>query len=82
MTRKDQIKILDNKIKSNINQYKVDRLNKFENDMENNINNLDKKLTDKENNLHAKLNKLRNNGEKTNKYIKENNDKKVSTKKN
>ena len=27
MTRKDQIKILDNKIKSNINQYKRDRLN-------------------------------------------------------
>ena len=27
MTRKDQIKILDDKIKSNTNQYKVDRLN-------------------------------------------------------
>ena len=27
MTRKDQIKILDAKIKSNINQYKIDRLN-------------------------------------------------------
>ena len=27
MTRKDQIKILDDKIKSNINQYKIDRLN-------------------------------------------------------
>ena len=27
MTRKDQIKILDDKIKSNINQYKVDRIN-------------------------------------------------------
>ena len=27
MTRKDQIKILDHKIKSNTNQYKVDRLN-------------------------------------------------------
>ena len=27
MTRKEQIKILDNKIKSNINQYKIDRLN-------------------------------------------------------
>ena len=27
MTRKDQNKILDDKIKSNINQYKVDRLN-------------------------------------------------------
>ena len=26
MTRKDQIKILDDKIKSNTNQYKVDRL--------------------------------------------------------
>ena len=27
MTRKEQIKILDDKIESNINQYKVDRLN-------------------------------------------------------
>ena len=27
MTRKEQIKILDNKIKSNTNQYKIDRLN-------------------------------------------------------
>ena len=27
MTRKDQIKILDTKIESNDNQYKVDRLN-------------------------------------------------------
>ena len=27
MTRKDQIKILNNKIASNTNQYKVDRLN-------------------------------------------------------
>ena len=27
MTRKDQIKILDDKIESNVNQYKVDRLN-------------------------------------------------------
>ena len=27
MTRKEQNKILDNKIESNVNQYKVDRLN-------------------------------------------------------
>ena len=27
MTRKEQIKILDAKIESNVNQYKVDRLN-------------------------------------------------------
>ena len=27
MTHKDQVKILDDKIKSNINQYKIDRLN-------------------------------------------------------
>ena len=27
MTRKEQIKILDNKIESNINQYKMNRLN-------------------------------------------------------
>ena len=27
MTRKDQIKILNDKIKSNINQYKINRLN-------------------------------------------------------
>ena len=27
MTRKEQVKILDDKIKSNTNQYKIDRLN-------------------------------------------------------
>ena len=27
MTRKEQIRILDNKIESNINQYKINRLN-------------------------------------------------------
>ena len=27
MTREEQIKILDNKIESNINQYKINRLN-------------------------------------------------------
>ena len=27
MTRKDQVKILDDKIEYNVNQYKVDRLN-------------------------------------------------------
>ena len=27
MTRKEQIKILENKIESNINQYKINRLN-------------------------------------------------------
>ena len=27
MTRKDQIKILDDQIESNVNQYKVDRMN-------------------------------------------------------
>ena len=27
MTRKEQVKILDDKIKSNANQYKIDRLN-------------------------------------------------------
>ena len=27
MTRKEQVKILDDKIKSNDNQYKIDRLN-------------------------------------------------------
>ena len=27
MTRKEQIKIFDNKIESNINQYKINRLN-------------------------------------------------------
>ena len=46
------------------------------------MNNLDKELTAKENNLHAKLKKLGNNVEKVNKYIKENNDKKVNAKKN
>ena len=27
MTRKEQVKVLDDKIKSNVNQYKEDRLN-------------------------------------------------------
>ena len=51
-----------------------DVINKFE-------NNLYKKLTDKKNNSHAKLNKSRNYVERVNKYIKENNDKKIDTEK-
>ena len=47
-------------------------INKFE-------NNLDKKLTDKKNDLHAKL---RNYVERVNKYIKENNEKKIDIEKN
>ena len=38
--------------------------NKFKNNMENNINNLNKKVIDKKNNLNARLNKLDDNCKK------------------
>ena len=56
-----------------------DMLDKFKNDMENNMNNLYKKVIDKENNISIKLNKLNN---KINNYVGKNNNKKVDTKKN
>ena len=43
-------------------QYKIyNKLNKFEDNIENNVDNLEKKVMNKENNLHARLNKLNDN---------------------
>ena len=56
-------------------------LNKFENNMEVEISNLDKMVMDKENNWSIKLNKLNNDVKKLDNYIKENNDKKINTEK-
>ena len=39
-------------------------LNKFKDDMDNNIDNLDKKLIEKENNFNTRLNKIKSNVEK------------------
>ena len=55
----------------------LDKINKFKNSMENNMDNVDEKFKHKENKIHDKLNKLGNKIEKLNNYIKENNDKKV-----
>ena len=50
-----------------------DMLDKFKDNMENNINNLDKKVIEKENDFYARLSRLNDNAKKTNKYIKEEN---------
>ena len=50
-------------------------LNKFENNIEVEINNLDKIFINKENELNNKLNKINNDVKKIDNYIKENNDK-------
>ena len=56
----------------------LDKINKFKNGMENNMDNFDEKFKHKENKIYDKLNRLRRNKiEKINNYIKENNDKKV-----
>ena len=47
--------------------------NKFKDNMENNINDLYKKVMGKENNLNTRLNKLNDKIKKIDKYIKENN---------
>ena len=49
--------------------------------MENDMSNLDKMFTGKENKCSTKLNKLNYNVKKLDNYIKENNDKKINTKK-
>ena len=48
-------------------------LNKFEDELGDNMNNLDKKFMDKENDLHARLISLGNNIKKINNYVKNNN---------
>ena len=56
-------------------------LNKFKNNTESEMSNLDKMFTDKENKWSSKLNKLNNDVKKIDKYIKENNDKKINIEK-
>ena len=53
-------------------------LNKFKNNMEDEIYNFHKKFTIKEDELQAKLDKLNNYAKKLNNYIRENNDKIIS----
>ena len=55
----------------------LDKINKFKNSMENNMDNFDGKFKHEENKIYDKLNRLGNKIEKINNYIKENNDKKV-----
>ena len=57
---KEPIEIYDDMVKEN--QDKICNMsNKFENNMENSMNNLYKKVTDKENNFNVRLNKLNDN---------------------
>ena len=56
-------------------------LNKFKNNTESKMINLDKTVMSKENKWNTKLNKLNNDAEKLNDYIKENNAKKINMKK-
>ena len=56
-------------------------LNKFRNNVESEMSNLDKMVTSKENKWSSKLNKLNNNVKKLENYIKENNDKKINIEK-
>ena len=56
-------------------------LNKFKNNIESEMSNLDKMVTDKGNKWRTKLNKLNNDVKKLDNYIKENNDKKINMRK-
>ena len=56
-------------------------LNKFKNNVESEMNNLDKMFIGKENKWSSKLNKLNNDVKKLANYIKENNDKKINVEK-
>ena len=56
-------------------------LNKFKNNIESEMSNLDEMVADKENKWSTKLNKLKNDVEKLGNYIKENNDKRISIEK-
>ena len=62
----EKLKISDDKV--------FNVLNKFKNNMENKVSDLDKIVTSKENEWNAKLNKLNNDAKKIGNYIKENND--------
>ena len=67
--------------KASDNDKVFDVLNKFKNNIEVEMSNLDKMVTDKENKWSTKLNKLNNDVKKLDNYIKENNDKKINTEK-
>ena len=56
-------------------------LNKFKNNIESEMSNLDKMATSKENKWSSKLNKLNNDVKKLDNYIKGNNDKKINMEK-
>ena len=56
-------------------------LNKFKNNIESKMSNLDKMVMGKENKWSSKLNKLNNEVKKLDNYIKENNDKKINIEK-
>ena len=56
-------------------------LNKFKNNVESEMSNLDKMFTGKENKWSSKLNKLKNGVKKLDNYIKENSDKKINIEK-
>ena len=56
-------------------------LNKFKNNIESEMSNLDKMVTDEENKWSTKLNKLNNDVKKLDSYIKENNVKKINKEK-
>ena len=62
-------------------QYKIyNKLDKFKNNMKDDMNNFDKKFTSKEDKMYSKLNRLKNKLKNLDEYIKENNDEKVCTK--
>ena len=76
----DKIFNLENKIKKD--QYKIcNMLNKFNDNMENDRNNLYETFREYDNKINAKLNRLNDNIEKINNYIIENNNKKVDIEK-
>ena len=56
-------------------------LNKFKNNVESEMSNLDKMVMSKENKWSSKLNQLNNNVKKLGNYVKENNDKKINIEK-
>ena len=58
-----------------------DMLNKFNDNMKNNMRNLYKKVKYEENKWSTKLDKLNNDAKKLNNYIRENNDKIINTEK-
>ena len=68
------VKTSDNKV--------FDVLNKFKNNIEVEMSNLDKMVTSKENKWNTKLNKLNYDVKKLDDYIKENNYKKINMEKN